>query len=176
MSLTILNVIWHSSVMDQNWTRPRPRSSCDVSRPAIAFDFDETPVFASRVKPSSGDYFMIRVGRREVFVRAWCRSFRGFSVSTTSSSSRPLRAASPIRPSTSSASWSRRFSRDACVCRSGFLAKDLRRLQHPLGRALLVNDTPWSALLSPENLVRVAPWSGDLLMAKLLPVVESVAR
>jgi TFIIF-interacting CTD phosphatase-like protein len=104
----------------------------------IAFDLDETLVFASRVKPSSSDYFTIRIGRRPVFVRmrpglaAFVSRVPGlydvffFTASESHYTSQIIDVIAPSVPDP------QRFSRDAWVCHSGFFVKDLRRLKRPL--------------------------------------------
>jgi TFIIF-interacting CTD phosphatase-like protein len=74
----------------------------------------------------------------------------------------------------------RRFCRDACQFRSGFLVKDLRLLRRPLDRVVLVDDLAGSALVNPENLIRVNPWNGkrmdNLLLSHLLPILQNIAH
>jgi TFIIF-interacting CTD phosphatase-like protein len=73
-----------------------------------------------------------------------------------------------------------RFTRDNCAMHSGYAVKDLRLLDLPVNRIVLVDDIEGSAILQPRNLIRIAPWYGtdehdNVLLKQLLPVLEILA-
>jgi TFIIF-interacting CTD phosphatase-like protein len=74
-----------------------------------------------------------------------------------------------------------RFSRENCTMSSGYAIKDLRLLDLPLKRLLLVDDLEGSALFQPRNLLRITPWYGTdendtVLMEQLWPLLESISE
>jgi TFIIF-interacting CTD phosphatase-like protein len=72
-----------------------------------------------------------------------------------------------------------RFFRDACFTCAGYPVKDLRLLQRPLTRILIVDDIEGSAMFQPENLIRIVPWYGreddNVLATELLPLLVQCA-
>jgi TFIIF-interacting CTD phosphatase-like protein len=154
-------------------------------RPAIAFDLDETLISTSLIC-SDPESINVRIRRRHFFVRPrpglltfLARISTAFDVYFFTSSAREygnpiIDAIAPGTPG------DRRFFRDSCVSFCGYPVKDLRLLNVPLSRILLVDDLEGSALLQPQNLVRVAPWQGsdprdNVLHAQLLPALMEIA-
>jgi Dullard-like phosphatase family protein len=163
----------------------RSSSVTTVPRPTLVLDLDETLVHTSLIAPRSGDYFPVRAHRRQIFVQSrpglpefLARVQRIYDVFFFTAS--PLEYADPmitkIAPRVRAC---RRFFLDSCTPVSGYLAKDLSVLRRPLSHMLLVDDIAGSALLNPENLVRIKPWNGDpadrVLLDDLLPLLEDVA-
>jgi CTD small phosphatase-like protein 2 len=75
----------------------------------------------------------------------------------------------------------RRFFRDSCTPYCGYPVKDLRLLGRPLSRVLLIDDLDGSALMQPQNLIRVSAWQGsdqsdNVLIQELLPVLIDIAQ
>jgi Dullard-like phosphatase family protein len=155
------------------------------TRPAVVLDLDETLVSTTMIRPE-GESVCIRVRRRQFFVRfrPGARSFiqsigRVFDVYFFTSSVREygnpiIDAIAPEIPA------DHRFFRDSCVSYCGYPVKDLRLLRRPLNQIVLVDDLEGSALLQPENLIRVQPWQGTdvndrVLLSQLLPALMEVA-
>ena len=73
-----------------------------------------------------------------------------------------------------------RLYRDQCVKIQGYSVKDLRMIQRPLSRIILVDDTPSCALLQPPNLIHILPYQGDtsdtVLLDELLPTLQHCAK
>jgi Dullard-like phosphatase family protein len=158
-----------------------PRSS---SLPALVFDLDETLIFSSAISPNCAS-IPIRVGRRRMYVRqrpgladfldAVSRRFDlfFFTASERDYANQIIDAIAPKTP------HDHRFFRDSCATRSGYSVKDLRLIKRPLTHVLIIDDIEGSALLQPQNLVRIAPWYGkeddDVLSAQLLPILIECA-
>jgi Dullard-like phosphatase family protein len=158
-----------------------PRSS---SLPALVFDLDETLIFSSAISPKCAS-IPIRVGRRPMYVRprpgladflaTVSRRFDlfFFTASDRNYANQVIDAIAPTTP------HDHRFFRDSCATRAGYSVKDLRLIKRPLARVLIVDDVEGSALLQPQNLVRIAPWYGkeddNVLSAELLPVLIECA-
>jgi Dullard-like phosphatase family protein len=148
--------------------------------PALVLDLDETLVFATTIRQTTSA-IPIRVGRRRVYVRtrpgltdfldAVSERFDVyfFTAAERQYANQIIDAIAPGTPD------SRRFFRENCAHFSGYPVKDLRLVNCPLHRVLIVDDLDGSALLQPQNLVRVSPWSGadedDVLLSELLPAL-----
>ena len=150
----------------------------------LVLDLDETLVFASAIKPQ-GDSIAVKVGRRRMFVRmrpgvvdlikqisALFEVFF-FTASSREYANQIIDAIAPDTPE------SHRFFRESCVTRCGYPVKDLRLLERPMSRILIVDDMEGSALMQPKNLIRVSPWYGDdndkVLIEQLMPVLLGIA-
>jgi Dullard-like phosphatase family protein len=155
------------------------------SRAALVLDLDETLIATTFLRPST-ENFPIRVRRRQLFARP-----RPGLISFIKTVSQDydvffFTASCPeygdpiidqIAPGTPA---ERRFFRDRCSPFCGYPVKDLRLLGRPLTQVLLIDDLEGSALLQPENLVRVSPWQGvnetdTVLLGQLLPVLQEIA-
>jgi import inner membrane translocase subunit TIM50 len=98
-----------------------------------------------------------------------------FTASAPESANRVIDA---IAPQTS---IEHRFFGESCVISCGYSVKDLRLLERPLGRVLIVDGIDGSALLQPENLIRISAWNGTdgsdaVLLPEFLAVVASIAH
>jgi Dullard-like phosphatase family protein len=154
--------------------------------PAIVLDLDETLISTSLIRPES-ESIAIRVRRRQLFVRPrpglshFIKSLSdSFDIYFFTSSAREY--ANPIidaiAPETPG---ERRFFRDSCIPYCGYPVKDLRLLGRPLSRVLLIDDLEGSALMQPENLIRVSAWQGidesdNVLIQQLLPALIDIAQ
>ena len=164
---------------------PKSSSVFFVPKPAIAFDLDETLISTTSVRPTSGDYFQIRVRRRSMYVRVRPglpeflkriqKKYDVFIFTAAQSDYGNLiidRIAPHIREC-------RRFFRDSCVNDLGYSVKDLSVLRTNLKQTLLVDDIAGSALHNPKNLIHVKPWYGEaddtVLEQELLPLLEGIA-
>jgi Dullard-like phosphatase family protein len=166
----------------------RPSRSCSVtvvSRPAIAFDLDETLIRALPINPRIGNFFQIKIRKRTVFIqmRPGLMTFleriqKRYDVFFFTAA-QPDYANQIIDKIAPFVSPGRRFARNACRSYAGYLVKDLRILRRPLRQTLLVDDMAGSALSNPGNLIRVKPWNGDpkdnLLLGNLLPFLEQIS-
>lgn len=153
-----------------------------MQNPAVVFDLDETLVYASSIKPKS-DSYQIRVGRRRMhiqfrpgliqFINEVSQFFEifFFTASNAEYANQIINLISPNTPVT------HRFFRDKCTSQSGYPVKDLRLIDFPLNKLVLVDDTEGSAIFQPQNLIRITPWFGSLadnvLMDQLLPVLKA---
>jgi Dullard-like phosphatase family protein len=163
----------------------RSHSHSFVSRPALVFDLDETLVHCTAIKPPSEDCFSIKVRKRRVFVQmrpgllAFLRDIEHTYDIFFFTASQPDYANQIIDRIAPSIPPSRRFFRNSCQAASGYLVKDLRLLKRPLSQTILLDDSPGSALATPDNFIHVPAWNGDrtdnLLMNRLLPFLESLA-
>jgi Dullard-like phosphatase family protein len=174
-----------NSVSPQPGSISRSHSHSFVSRPALVFDLDETLVYCTPIKPASDDCFPIKVHRRRVFVHmrpgvlAFLRDIQHTYDIFFFTASHPDYANQIINRIAPSIPLSHRFFRSSCQSSCGYLVKDLRIINRPLSRILLLDDTAGSALANPHNYVRIPPWNGGrtdtLLMNRLLPFLESLA-
>lgn len=148
------------------------------------FDLDETLVFSSPIRPD-GEAISVKVGRRRMFVRMrpgvidfiqTVSSFFEVFFFTASSREYANQIIDAIAPETPE---DHRFFRDSCITYCGYPVKDLRLLERPMDRILIVDDMEGSALMQPNNLIRISPWHGDesdgVLMEQLMPVLLGIA-
>ena len=132
----------------------------------LVLDLDETLVFASAIKPQ-GDSIAVKVGRRRMFVRmrpgvvdlikqisALFEVFF-FTASSREYANQIIDAIAPDTPE------SHRFFRESCVTRCGYPVKDLRLLERPMSRILIVDDSDvnWTHLLLAQAVGSLWPWS-----------------
>lgn len=158
-------------------------STSNMPRPTIIFDLDDTLVFSSVVR--LGDEKWVRVGKRRIYVRTrpglsevLKTASKHFDVCFFTAGVQEYGNAviDMIAPDTPK---ERRFYRDSCISHLGYMVKDLRLAGRPMDRVMLVDDLDASALLHPDNLMRIAPWSGDIedrvLENELIPALEALA-
>ncbi|OHS92839.1 NLI interacting factor-like phosphatase family protein [Tritrichomonas foetus] len=126
----------------------------------------------------------IRVGRRRIyiqfrpglfeFIHAISNYFEiyFFTSSTFEYGNQIIDLIDPTIPS------SRRLFRDSCKFICGYPVKDLSLINYPLSKVVLVDDTEGSALLNPNNLIRIDPWNGNLddnvLLSELVPALTQI--
>jgi CTD small phosphatase-like protein 2 len=155
------------------------------SRASLVLDLDDTLIATTFLRPST-ENFSIRVRRRQLFAkpRPGLISFlqtvsEDYDVFFFTASAREygdpiIDAIAPGTPA------ERRFFRDSCSPYCGYPVKDLRLLGRPLSKILLIDDLEGSALMQPENLIRISPWHGldendNVLMGQLLPLLREIA-
>ena len=72
---------------------------------------------------------------------------------------------------------SHRFYFESCKIVKGYKVKDLEKIERPLTKVILVDDSSTAALCHPMNLVRIISYEGDMkdnvLLDQLLPALES---
>jgi Dullard-like phosphatase family protein len=158
--------------------------SASVALPALVLDLDETLVFGTALRPTE-DSIQVKVGRRRIYVRmrpglqrflsavSECFDIYFFTASERHYADPIIDAIAPGTPA------NRRFFRENCIHFAGYPVKDLRLVERPLERVLMVDDVDGSALFQPMNLVRVSAWYGgeedDVLLSELLPVLRVCA-
>jgi Dullard-like phosphatase family protein len=136
------------------------------------------------MKPPTNDCFPIKIRKRRLFIqmRPGLLSFLHdiqhtydiffFTASQADYANQIIDQIAPSVPPC------RRFFRSSCQSASGYLVKDLRILKRPLAQTILIDDSPGSALATPSNFIRIAPWNGDksdnLLTNRLLPMLQSL--
>jgi len=72
----------------------------------------------------------------------------------------------------------KRLFREACSQVGGVFVKDLSRLGRPLSRTVIVDNSPTSYMLQPENAVPVTSWffnQQDTELRELLPILKQLA-
>jgi RNA polymerase II subunit A small phosphatase-like protein len=72
-----------------------------------------------------------------------------------------------------------RLFRDSCIFHRGNFVKDLSRLGRDLNQVIIVDNSPASYILHPDNAVPVASWFDDMSDTELLdlvPLFESLAK
>jgi Dullard-like phosphatase family protein len=164
---------------DQRTMSARPLAP-PIPRPALVLDLDETVVFATAIQQMESA-IPVLVGRRRVYVRTrpglpdFLRAVSQlfdvyfFTAAERQYANQIIDAIAPGTP------HSRRFFRENCAYFSGYPVKDLRLVDCPLHRVLIVDDLEGSALLHPQNLLRVSPWYGadedNVLLSELLPAL-----
>lgn len=152
--------------------------------PTLVFDIDDTLVFSSVVK-RKGDQIRIRIGRKRVYARVRPGTIKMLEILSGNFDIFFFTAALPeyanaiidrIAPDTP---MDRRLFKNDCIEYAGQMVKDLRIIARPLSRVLLIDDLFGSAMLQPDNLVRIAPWDGKeddtVLIDELLPTLMSIA-
>jgi Dullard-like phosphatase family protein len=154
-------------------------------RAALVFDLDDTLVSTSVIQPER-EHIAIRVRRRRLFAkpRPGLTTFLKtvsqrydvyfFTASAREYANPIIDAISPDTPP------ERRFFRESCFPYSGYPVKDLRIIGRPLNRVLLIDDLAGSALLQPENILRISPWHGtnendSVLLLQLLPLLHDIS-
>lgn len=154
------------------------------TKPAIVLDLDETIVNCSMIKAVDCS-FSVKVGNHR---RAYISSRPGLheflkEVSimfdifffTASSKIYANQIIDTILPDTPS---DHRFFCTSCRNIYGYSVKDLSLIGRPMSQILLVDDIIGSAILQPENLIRITPWDGDqndsVLLDQLLPILVRV--
>jgi Dullard-like phosphatase family protein len=153
-----------------------------LSRPAIVFDLDETLVFTTPIAPRDA-HMSIRIGRRRFYIRtrpglepALRDIAEHFDIFFFTSSD-PAYANPIIDAIAPGTPPEHRFFRESCCLTDGYSVKDLRLLNRPLDRILIIDDIDGSALFQPNNLIRITPWFGDendkALCAELVPLLLS---
>lgn len=156
----------------------------DESRPAIVFDLDDTLVISSVLRVNDSDEW-IRVGKRRVYIRTrpglkdmlkTASSYFDVYFFTAGLREYGNAVIDMIAPDTPA---HRRFFREHCVSHCGCMTKDLSLIKRPMEHILLVDDMEGSALLQPENLVRISPWLGDIsdrvMEEELTPLIETIS-
>jgi CTD nuclear envelope phosphatase 1 len=70
----------------------------------------------------------------------------------------------------------RRLFRDSCVERDGFLLKDLQLIESDLAKVCLIDNSPCSFLLCPDNAIPIAGWTlgSDRALMQLLPFLDAL--
>jgi TFIIF-interacting CTD phosphatase-like protein len=160
-------------------------SACS-SVPAIVFDLDETLIFGTPIAPRA-DHISVRVGRRRIYIvlRPGLKEFIDaasslydiyfFSFSLPQYANPIIDAIAPNTPQ------DHRLFREQCVTCSGYPVKDLRLLDRPLERVVIIDDLEGSALWQLEHLIRISPWQGQnvndcVLMTQLWPLLKILAN
>ena len=156
-----------------------------LSKPCIAIDLDETLVFSYQLPPKT-ECFPVRIGRRRAYVtvRPGAIEFLDkikemYEIFIFTASEKPY-ADKVIDAIAPYIDQEHRLFRDSCQCADGYHVKDLRILNRPLNRVLLVDDMCASALFQRSNLVRITPWMGEkddtVLLQQLLPVLTHISK
>lgn len=153
-------------------------------KPVIALDIDDTIISCSFIKKSAYSfsvkvgshqraYIKLRPGLNE-FLKEASKMFEifFFSSSTNSYGNQIVNMIAPSTPT------NYRFFRDSCKDIFGYSVKDLSLLNRPINKILLIDDIHGSALLQPDNLIRITPWNGDeedsVLLDQLLPILKRI--
>lgn len=163
-----------------------PQDLQENGKPVIVLDLDDTIISSSliKMKPSS---FAVKVGNRRYayintrpgfleFIKEIKNKFEVFffTASTKAYGNQIIDIISPDTPS------SHRLFRNSCENISGYLVKDLRKINRPLNKIILIDDLQGSALLQPENLVHITSWYDDendtVLLNQLLPILQRIEK
>ncbi|OHS98968.1 NLI interacting factor-like phosphatase family protein [Tritrichomonas foetus] len=171
------------TIDSEEWIVSSFLSSQD-SQPTLVLDLDETLIFCASVKPR-GQSLPIKVGRRRVYIQprpglqpflAEVSKYYDIFFFTASKCNYANKIIDAIWPNTPR---SHRFFRDSCKSENGYLVKDLSVINRQLSFVLLVDDIEGSALLQPNNLIRISPFYGDMndnvLLEQLLPLLKNAA-
>jgi Dullard-like phosphatase family protein len=155
---------------------------------SVILDLDETLVHANFVQPDIYDfkidvpsadrhitvYIQKRPGVDE-FIRTAAREFDLFIYTAAHFSYAQLvmKTILPCFPS------ERILWRGHCRLVNGYIAKDLTLFKRDLSRVVLVDNSPQSFLLQPQNGILISTWLGDYtdltLMQQLLPFLRYCA-
>lgn len=147
-------------------------------------DLDDTLIHAS-LKPEFEDSFPVKIYRRRMYINIRPGAVEAlkqlsrvyelfiFTASRKEYAEPIIDHIAPFIPKEN------RLFNDSCENVSGYLVKDLTRLQRPLDNTLLIDDILGSGLKQPRNIVGVSPWMGDrddkLILATLLPMLMGVS-
>jgi TFIIF-interacting CTD phosphatase-like protein len=154
--------------------------SAEAVRPAVVFDLDETLIFSTTIAPAVS-CMRIRIGRRQVHIQTRPGLTNALQKLSTQfdiyffTASDPLYANQIIEAIAPGTPADHRFFRDSCCNTGGYPVKDLRLLNRPLNRTIIIDDIEGSALFQPRNLIRITPWLGnpedDVLCGEILPLL-----
>lgn len=153
-------------------------------RPVIVLDLDDTIINCSLIRKSSYS-FSIKIGNHQ---RAYINSRPGlheflkevssmfeiffFTASSNIYGNQIINIMAPETPD------NHRLFRDSCKNIFGYSVKDLSILDRPMNKIMLIDDIHGSALLQPDNLIRITPWNGkdddSVLLEQLLPVLVRI--
>lgn len=70
-----------------------------------------------------------------------------------------------------------RFFRDSCIAREGIFLKDLTLIEPDMSRVCLLDNSPCSFLLCPDNAIPIPGWTGtpnDRGLLELLPLLDAL--
>lgn len=168
------------------------QDTCDVSKPmnfidskpVIVLDLDDTIINCSLIKKTTYS-FSVKIGNHQ---KAYVNSRPGlheflkevstmfeiffFSASTNFYGNQIINFMAPDTP------IKNRLFRDSCKNILGYSVKDLTLLNRPINKILLIDDINGSALLQPDNLIRISPWNGNeedsVLLDQLLPILTRI--
>jgi RNA polymerase II subunit A small phosphatase-like protein len=165
-----------------------PYDSRSLPKLSLVLDLDETLVHANFTPPevydftidvqSGGQHYTVYIQKRpgvDEFIRTVAREFDLF-IFTASHLSYALPVMQGILP----CFLPRRILwRGHCRLVNGYIGKDLTIFRRDLARVVLVDNSPQSFLLQPQNGVPISTWVGDYsdttLMEQLLPFLRCCA-
>lgn len=155
------------------------------SKPIVAIDLDDTLIYSYDLRPNR-EHICVKVGRCRVYIvfrpgviefLQKINEFYELFIFTASDKVYGNKVIDAIAPYIDT---QHRLFRDSCISAHGYQIKDLRKLERPLNRVLLVDDMCASAYYQQSNLVRIAPWSGDpndtVLLHQLLPALTRISQ
>jgi Dullard-like phosphatase family protein len=162
-----------------------PFSPKDLPKLSVVLDLDETLVHASLTPPdvydikidipTDGQSATVYVQKRpgvDEFIRTVSIEFDVF-IFTASHINYAIPVVHAILPCFPA---ERILWRGHCTLISGFLVKDLKIFRRDLARVILVDNSPQSFLLQPENGLLISTWVGDYgdttLIGELLPFLR----
>lgn len=156
----------------------------ESARPVLVLDLDDTLIHAS-LKPDSEDSFPVKIFRRRFYINIRPGAIEAleklskvyelfiFTASRKEYAEPIIDRIAPFIPKEN------RLFNDSCETMSGYIVKDLTRLQRPLNNTLLIDDMMGSGLKQPKNVVGVSPWLGErddeLMTSTLLPMLLDVS-
>ncbi|OHS92796.1 hypothetical protein TRFO_40898 [Tritrichomonas foetus] len=149
---------------------------------SIVFDLDNTLIY-STIIPTENTSFSVQCGPRNrkvyIQVRPGLQDFIRriseifdiyfFTVTHKDYSRQVIERIAPF------VNENHCFYREDCIFKDGYEVKDLRLLNKPLSRTIMVDDIQGSCLLQPFNSIVIPPFYGDpnddILQGELLPLL-----
>ena len=158
---------------------------CISNQPSLVLDLDNTLIHTTRIstKRESFSFFAdkkrfyvhCRPGLKDFLKQmSECYEIFFFTASKREYGEKIIQEIAPF------VSTQNCFFHDSCVQTAGYSVKDLRRIDRPLNRCILVDDIKGCGLFQPQNVVCVQPWNGEssdkVLPTELGPLLLSCAK
>ena len=157
-------------------------SNLVFTKPILILDLDETLIFSTRLPPSN-EHFKIRIGRNIIYIqtRPGLNEFlqkieKNYEIFffTASTKDYANKIIDHISPNTDQ---SHRLFKENCSFYKGYYVKDLRIIDRPLSKSILIDDLSSSGLFQPKNMIKIRPFDGNnndnTLLNELFPLLES---
>lgn len=156
------------------------------SKPTIVVDLDDTLVYITEILPKDIDansYFTITVKRKKYYVQMRpnlqiflekLSNIFDIYVLTALESCFANKIIDKILPNVKSCC---RFFKDSCAYFVGYFIKDLKIINRPLSKTLMIDYSAGSAIKNPKNLIKIKPWNGekdDNVLNGLIKIFESI--
>lgn len=157
-----------------------PFSKCNKEMPSLVFDLDNTLVYSTELPTKQYTfetfvrnkkyYVHVRPGAFEVLKKL--SEFYQIYFFTASSKEYAEFIIGKIAPFVKKEQC---FYKESCIFKFGYAIKDLKLLNQPLNKVILIDDIIGSGAMQPINTIGVEPWEGQgtdrVLQKELFPLL-----